>query len=154
MLHDGGEPSGEEATPGAEDGVDGPSSSPDDCNSPTQPMDSILDWKEDEGPHADLSERSRRYLQMMEKPTFLYRYLKFELDPEPELTAGSWELAEEEAAGLSCTSDNLGWSSAQDDAFGWVAALGRVAVLGGEVFALRVLCLGLILYHDDKPAWQ
>ena len=23
-----------------------------------------------------------------------------------------------------------------------------------EVFALRVLCLGLILYHDDKPAWQ
>ena len=45
------------------------------------------------------------------------------LDPEPaaELTAGSWELAEEEAAGLSCTSDNLGWSSAQDDALGWVA---------------------------------
>ena len=79
------------------------------------------------------------------------------LDREPaaELTAaGSWELAEEEAAGLSCTSDNLGWSSAQDDALGWVAALGRVAVLGGEVFALRVLCLGLILYNDDKPAWQ
>ena len=49
-----------------------------------QQVDSILDWKEDEGPHADLSERSRRYLQVMEKPTFLYRYLKFELEPEPE----------------------------------------------------------------------